>query len=110
MKILYGVEYRNFRTAMHGLFLYDDIDTACQVDNELSEFESIDFSLDDEPFALEAIREDLMVQDYDLSEIDWRQVEWDDEMPGYVYRPPFDDDMVVVVVNQGHIVYDIFGM
>lgn len=106
--MLYAVEYRNMHTAVHGLFVYDDLDAACAVDDYLTENgDAISASdIDYEEFLRFKMQGEHMV-DIDCSEIDYRNVDWDDTMNEYVYRDPFIEDPIVVV-NTEHVVHDLY--
>lgn len=107
METLYAVEYRNMRTAVHGLFIYEEMDIACAVDAALSEIDDpIDLS---DPVGQEAIRVDDAVDEFDFSEINYRDVEWDDDEGEYIYTGA-DDDAKVIVMNEEHDVHDIYGL
>lgn len=108
MKTLYGVEYRNFRTAIHGIFVYEDIETACAVDDAW-DGEDLD-AMDPVTGELSPILQpENILDDYDFSEINYRDVEFDEEYGEWIYRPPLDDDIEIIVVNTLHEVPDLYG-
>lgn len=102
---VYAVEYRNMHTACHGLFLYKDLETACEVDDALEEIAD-----SATPEEIEAVLQaDKMYDDASaFEEIDYRDVDFDEEAGEYVYSMPFDDELVIVVVNTDHDVHDLY--
>lgn len=106
---LYAVEYRNMRTAVHGLFVYDDLDSACAVDDYLAENAESYYDSMDDPMVQEYEMKAEHMVDVDYSEINYRDVAWDDDMHEYVYRDPWDNDLPpIIVVNSGHVVHDLY--
>lgn len=106
---IYAVEYRNMHTALHGLFTYYDRDAAEAVDEYLRcNADEYCEALDD-PFVQEcAMRSDCMTDD-DYSEINFRDVEWNDSLNQYVYRNPWDTELdPIIIVNDGHVVHDLW--
>lgn len=109
---LYAVEYRNMRTSVHGLFVYEDLEVACEVDERLAEVsdDQCVVTLEEETMFSD-MRTDAMA-DVDYEEIDYRAVDWDDEIGESVYRDAHDDDddLPIIVVNTDHVVWDIYGL
>lgn len=106
---IYAVEYRNMRTALHGLFAYYNRDAAEAADEYLRDNADEYCEVLDDPWLQEhAMRSDCMTDD-DYSEINFRDVEWDDSLSQYVYRDPWDAELdPIIVVNDGHAVHDLW--
>lgn len=108
MSQLYAVEYRNFRTAVHGLFVYDDRDYAEFIDRQFNDADD-EVDLDADPILADAVFcEDVLVEH--VEEIHYNDVDWDNVECEWIYRSSYDHDISFIVVNTGHIVPDIFGL
>lgn len=107
MEQWYGVEYRDMHTAVHGLFVYDNLEAAQAADDFLSENTAVYSNMAGDDWVMEhAMRTGDMV-DADYSEINFRDVEWDDEVRSHVYCDPYDNRKIIVV-NTGHVVHDLW--
>lgn len=103
----YGVEYRNMSTAIHGLFVYDNLDDACAVDDYLAENAETYSEVAGDRWTMEHAMKEASMVDVDYSEIDYRHVNWDDDLHEYVYCDPYNETPIIVV-NTGHVVHDLW--
>jgi hypothetical protein len=106
-EVLYAVEYRDMGTAIHGLFVYEDMETANFV------YGLLENSYEENGESYDILEPDItngLIDGY--SEIDYRDVDWNDHEDAYVYYPSIaelDDDFpTIIVVNPEHQVPDLW--
>lgn len=111
MERLYAVEYRNMRTALHGLLVFADETMAQQVDEVLRQCAEPAIDIEADANLPWLLHFDDVVTDYgSFDEIDFRDVVFDETLNEYVYRPFDEDEPVIIVVNGLEAAHDLYGM